>query len=107
VIYDDGHLRVDLSQRLVFLDGAPLHLTRKEFAILRILAAHPGRLVTQTGLLREIWGPHHAEDTHYLRIFIRKIRDKLGDDSHRPRYIETEPGVGYRFIDHQNRGSGG
>jgi two-component system KDP operon response regulator KdpE len=101
VVYDDGHLAIDLSQRQVSVDGRPVHLTRKEFALLRALVTHQGHLLTQQTLLREIWGPSHAEDTHYLRGFIRKIRDKLGDDFQKPRYIETESGVGYRFIGRQ------
>lgn len=97
-LFDDGHLRIDLGQRLVSLDGAQVHLTRKEFAVLRALVSHPGRVVTQTQLLRELWGPTHVEDTHYLRIVIGKLRQKLGDAPDGPRYLQTEPGVGYRFI---------
>lgn len=96
--YDDGHLRVDLLDRHVTLAGEDLHLSKKEFELLRSLIAHPGRIVTQQQLLKDIWGPHHTHDTHYLRIFIGRLRSKLGDDPTAPRYIETEAGVGYRFI---------
>lgn len=96
--FDDGHLKVDLQARRVSLGGEDVHLSRKEFDLLRCLIAHPGRIVTQQQLLKEIWGPHHSHDTHYLRIFIGRLRAKLNDDPTAPRYVETEAGVGYRFI---------
>ncbi len=98
--YNDGVLSIDLAARKVSLEGEDLHLSRKEFELLRCLSAHPGRIVTQQHLLKEIWGPHHSHDTHYLRVFIGRLRNKLRDDPARPRYIETEAGVGYRFISH-------
>ncbi len=97
-IYDDGRLRVDLAQRQVMLDGMPLVLSRKEYALLALLVGHAGRVVTQPQLLRELWGPSHQQDTHYLRILVGKLRQKLGDDASAPRWIATEPGVGLRFI---------
>lgn len=96
-LYDDGRLHVDLLNRQVVLDGEEVRLSRKEFELLKLLMSHAGRIVTQQQLLREIWGPTHQDDSHYLRIFIAKIRTKLADDPANPRYIETEPGVGYRF----------
>lgn len=96
--YDDGTLRVDIAQREVHLCGQPVTLTRKEFALLAMLVQQPGRLVTQTQLLRTVWGPSHEDDTHYLRILVGKLRHKLGDDAAAPRYIVTEPGVGLRFV---------
>lgn len=96
-IYDDSVLKVDLAQREVSLRGQPVTLTRKEFALLSLLIRQPGRLVTQTQILREMWGPTHEEDAHYLRILVGKLRHKLGDDASAPRYILTEPGVGLRF----------
>lgn len=98
VVYDDGRLRVDLAQRQVMLDGMPLVLSRKEYALLALLVGHAGRVVTQPQLLRELWGPSHQQDTHYLRILVGKLRQKLGDDASSPRWIATEPGVGLRFI---------
>lgn len=97
-VYDDGRLRVDPAQRLVLLDGEPVALSRKEYALLLALVRHPGSLVTQPQLLRELWGPTHVDDTHYLRILVGKLRQKLGDDATAPRWIATEPGVGLRFI---------
>ena len=99
--FEDAHLSINLGRRLVTRDGSPVHLTPKEYAVLQALVSHPGRVVTQTQLLRELWGPTHVEDTHYLRIVIGKLRQKLGDDSDEPRYLQTEPGVGYRFIGDQ------
>lgn len=97
-LFDDGHLHVDLGRREVTLDGEPVALSRKEFALLALLLQHPGRVVTQPQLLRELWGPTHQDDTHYLRILVGKLRQKLGDDATAPRYIATEPGVGLRFV---------
>lgn len=97
--YDDDRLSIDLAKREVHLDGAELSLTRKEFAVLALLLRHAGRVVTQHQLLREIWGASHVQDSQYLRIVIGKLRQKLGDDPARPRWLKTEPGVGYRFVD--------
>jgi two-component system KDP operon response regulator KdpE len=97
-VFDDGRLRVDLARRLVSLDGGSVRLSRKEFGVLAMLVRHSGRVVTQQQLLRELWGPDHVHDTHYLRIVVAKIRQKLGDDHANPRYVQTEAGVGYRFV---------
>lgn len=96
-VFDDGSLRVDLARREVSLDGVLLDLSRKEYALLALLVTHAGRVVTQPQLLREIWGPTHERDTHYLRILAGKLRQKLGDDAAHPRWILTEPGVGLRL----------
>ena len=96
-VYDDGVLRIDLARREVQLRGQPVALTRKEFALLSLLARQPGRLLTQPQLLREMWGPTHADDAHYLRILVGKLRHTHGDAAAAPRYILTEPGVGLRF----------
>ena len=97
-VLDDGVLRIDLGQREVRVRGQPVALTRKEFALLAMLAREPGRIVTQTQLLREVWGPTHEDDTHYLRVLVGKLRQKLGDDAASPAYIVTEPGVGLRLL---------
>jgi len=96
--YDDGRLHIDLARREVALDGVSLALTRKEYAVLAMLLRHAGRVVTQQQLLREVWGATHVQDTHYLRIVLGKLRQKLGDDPAEPRWLKTEPGVGYRFL---------
>jgi len=98
IVFDDGHLHVNLALREVSFDGEPAGLSRKEYALLALLLRHAGRVVTQPQLLRELWGPTHAQDTHYLRILVGKLRQKLHDDATAPRYIVTEPGVGLRFI---------
>ena len=92
-----GPLVVDLARRLVTLDGAEVKLTRKEYDVLALLTRHRGRLVTHRQLLTTVWGPAPVEDTHYLRIAVGHVRDKLGDDAADPRFILTEPGVGYRL----------
>jgi len=97
-VFDDGRLRVDLARRAVDLDGNSVQLSRKEYSVLATLVRHAGRVVTQQQLLRELWGPTHVEDTHYLRVVVGKIRQKLGDSPAAPRYLRTEPGVGYRFV---------
>lgn len=96
-VFDDGQLRVDLSRREVTVGGAPVCLSRKEYALLALLVTHAGRVVTQPQMLREIWGPTHQHDTHYLRILVAKLRQKLGDDAANPHWIVTEPGVGLRL----------
>jgi two-component system KDP operon response regulator KdpE len=97
-VFDDGHLRVDLARREVSLACNRVFLGRKEFALLALLIQQEGLVVTQPQLLRELWGPTHQQDTHYLRVLLGKVRHKLGDDAAAPRYIATEPGVGLRFI---------
>lgn len=92
-----GALAVNLASRTVRVDGHEVKLTRKEFDVLALLVRHPGRLVAHRQFLTTVWGPAHADDTHYLRIAIGHIRDKLGDDAANPRFIITEPGVGYRL----------
>jgi two-component system KDP operon response regulator KdpE len=96
--YDDGHLNVDLPSRTVSVDGERIRFSPREYELLLELIQHPGQILTQQYLLRKYWGDSHIEDSHYLRIFIRQIRNKLGDDPTRPAYIETDAGVGYRFI---------
>lgn len=97
-VFDNGVLKIDLVRRQITRNGETVALTRKEWSLLNLLMRHSGRVVTQPQLLRELWGPSHEEDTHYLRILVAKLRTKLGDDAAAPRYIQTEAGVGLRFI---------
>lgn len=97
-VFDDGVLKIDLARRQITRGGEAVALTRKEWSLLNLLMRHSGRVVTQPQLLRELWGPTHEEDTHYLRILVAKLRIKLGDEAAAPRYIQTEAGVGLRFI---------
>lgn len=94
----DGHLQIDLGRRLIHLEGRKIELTPKEYAVLALLAKAPNCVITQTQLLQDIWGPGHQEDTHYLRIVVSHLRQKLGDDPAAPFYIRTEAGVGYRLV---------
>ncbi|MCQ4258883.1 response regulator [Stutzerimonas stutzeri] len=93
-----GPLCIDFAYRRVSLDGQEISLTRKEYAVLAALAHHIGRVVTQQQLLKDIWGPSHSGDTHYLRVVVGHLRRKLGDDPAAPRFIVTEAGVGYRLV---------
>jgi two-component system KDP operon response regulator KdpE len=94
-----GDLKIDPPARRVRVAGQEVKLTRKEFAILLLLARNAGRIVTHQHMLRELWGPAHERETHYLRVYVGHLRQKLGDDPADPRFIENEPGVGYRLID--------
>jgi two-component system KDP operon response regulator KdpE len=97
--FDDGHLVIEPLRRRVTLDAVELKLTPKEWALLVLLVRHRGRVVTQPMLLRELWGPDHDGDTHYLRILVGRLRRKIGDDALQPRYLFTESGVGLRFAE--------
>ena len=97
-IFDDGLLKIDFSHRRVFLNQKLISLTRKEYQLLSLLAQHKGQLITQPQILKDLWGPTHQEDTHYLRILVAKLRAKLNDNAIQPKYIITEPGVGLRFL---------
>ncbi|MGM0767662.1 MAG: response regulator [Pseudomonadota bacterium] len=103
VVFDDGTLHIDLSMRKITVNGEPVRLTPKEFAVLKVLMLASGKIVTQSQLLKDIWGPTHTRDTHYLRILIGRLRQKLGDDPTEQFYIQTEPGVGYRFLENVAR----
>ncbi len=93
----DGQLRIELALRQVWLAEQRVELTPKEYAVLAMLAQQPNKVVLQKQLLAQIWGPSHSDDSHYLRIVVSHLRQKLGDDPLAPRYLRTEPGVGYRL----------
>ena len=92
-----GDLEVDLADRSVRRAGEEVHLTPIEFDLLGRLAQHPGRLVTHRQLLQEVWGPGYEDETHYLRVHFAHVRAKLEPDPSNPRYVITEPGIGYRL----------
>ena len=94
-----GDLIVDLEGRHVARSGKEIHLTPIEFDLLRVLAQHRGKLVTHRQLLREVWGPGYEAETHYLRVHFAHIRAKIEPEPSLPRYVITEPGVGYRLRD--------
>ena len=94
-----GELTIDVADRRVTRGGEEIHLTPIEFELVRVLAQNEGRLVTHRQLLQAVWGPEYGEETHYLRVHVAHIRAKLEADPSRPRYLITEPGVGYRLHD--------
>ena len=97
-----GDLQVDLPRRLVTRDGERVHLTKTEYALLEAMVTNPGKLLTHQWLLRRVWGVGYAEESHYLRVYVRALRKKLGDAAAAPALILTEPGVGYRWIAEHN-----
>lgn len=92
-----GDLRIDLGHRQVFVAGKEVHLTPIEYKLLTTLARHAGKVLTHRQLLKEVWGPLHVEEAHYLRVYMRQLRNKLEENPAQPRYLRTELGVGYRL----------
>jgi len=92
-----GPLTIDLAVRAVMLNGVRMTLTPKEYRLLQVLAQHAGNVVTHQHLLKEVWGSIHMQDTHYLRIFVRKLRQKIEPHPDSPKILVTELGVGYRL----------
>ncbi len=97
-VFRFGDVEVDLSARVVRKRAVEVHLTPIEYRLLGVLIANAGRVLTHPYLLREVWGPTHADRTHYLRVYMGNLRQKLEDDSAQPRHIVTETGVGYRLL---------
>ena len=93
-----GAIELDLAHRQVSRSGQPVHLTPIEYRLLTHLAANPNRVLTQHQLLSEVWGPHHTEHAHYLRVYMTNLRRKLEEDPARPQHLLTESGVGYRMV---------
>jgi two-component system KDP operon response regulator KdpE len=100
-VFRSGDIEVDLATRLVKKNGQEIKLTPTEYALLRLLVVHAGKVLTHRQLLTEVWGPTAVEQTHYLRVHIAHLRDKLEDDSAQPKFILTEPAIGYRAVDHE------
>jgi two-component system KDP operon response regulator KdpE len=94
-----GDVEVDLASRAVVRGGKPLHLTPLEYRLLAVLIANRGKVMTHRELLREVWGPSHAERSHYLRVYMGHLRGKLEQDPAQPAHLVTETGVGYRFVE--------
>jgi two-component system, OmpR family, KDP operon response regulator KdpE len=95
-----GALVIDLTNRRVTVEGEEVHLTPKEYELLRLLAINPGKVMTHQALLSKVWGPEYGGMDHYVRVFVNQIRKKLHENPARGvRYILNEPGVGYRFVD--------
>ena len=92
-----GDLKVDLAQRRVFVSGKEVHLTPIEYKLITTLIRYAGKVLTHRQLLKEVWGPPYADQAHYLRVYMAQLRRKLEGNPARPRYLLTEPGVGYRL----------
>jgi two-component system KDP operon response regulator KdpE len=93
-----GDVRVDLVRRAVERSGVPLHLTPIEYKLLTCLASQPDRVLTHQQLLKAVWGPGHAQDTHYVRVHMANLRKKIEADPSMPKHLLTEAGIGYRFV---------
>jgi two-component system KDP operon response regulator KdpE len=93
-----GDVEVDLANRRISRGSTEIRLTQIEFRLLAVLLAHPGKVLTHRLLLREVWGPTFVEHSHYLRIYMGRLRQKLEDDPARPKFLLTETGIGYRFV---------
>jgi two-component system KDP operon response regulator KdpE len=93
-----GELEVDIERRLVRVAGSEVHLTPTEYDLLRAFVSHPDKVFSDRMLLREVWGPEYGDEAHYLHVYVARLRKKIEPDPQRPRYIITEPGVGYRFV---------
>jgi two-component system KDP operon response regulator KdpE len=98
-----GELRVDLAGREVSFAGRPVQLTPNEFTLLSLLVRNEGKLLTHKAILEEVWGHAYTDESHYLHVYVSQLRRKLEPESARPRYILTEPGVGYRLVDPSRR----
>ena len=96
-VFVAGDVAVDLAHRQVTKRGEAVRLTPTEYALLRLLVQHAGKVLTHRQILKEVWGPDYTEETHYLRVYFAQLRQKLEDDPARPRLLLTEPGVGYRL----------
>jgi two-component system, OmpR family, KDP operon response regulator KdpE len=99
-------LEIDVPRRHVTRSGATVHLTRTELELLELLVRHPGKLLTQEFILREVWGPGYGTESNYLRVYVGQLRKKLGDEAAHPRLILTEPGIGYRWIAREDTETG-
>ncbi len=96
--FTSGHLHVDLTRRLVTVQGESIKLTPTEYALLRLLIQHAGKVLTHQQILRAVWGPEYVQETHYLRVYFAQLRQKIEANPALPEIILTEPGVGYRLV---------
>jgi two-component system, OmpR family, KDP operon response regulator KdpE len=96
-IFRTGSLEIDIAARRVTVKGQEVRLTATEYALLRLLVRHAGRVLTHRQILREVWGPNAGEQTHYLRVYVARLREKIEPEPSRPSLLKTEPGVGYRL----------
>jgi two-component system KDP operon response regulator KdpE len=97
-VFHTGRLEVDLAGRRVTVKGQEIKMTPTEYSLLRLLVRNAGKVVTHRQILKEVWGPNYAEQTHYLRVYMAHLREKIEADPSRPEILVTEPGVGYRLV---------
>ena len=97
-VFQFGNIQIDLDKRIVARNEEPLHLSPIEYRLLTFLIAHPNKVLTHNQVLKAVWGPSHANDSHYVRVYMGFLRKKIEDDPSRPKHIVTEAGVGYRFL---------
>jgi two-component system KDP operon response regulator KdpE len=97
-LFVSGDLQVDLANRQVLLGGKEVKMTPTEYSLLRLLVRNAGKVVTHRQILKEVWGPNYGDQTHYLRVYMAHLREKLEANSSRPELLLTEPGVGYRLV---------
>lgn len=96
-VFTTGELQVDLTRRMVTLRGETVKLTPTEYALLRLMVQHAGRVLTHRQILKEVWGPAYIDESHYLRVYFSQLRQKIEENPALPKYLLTEPGVGYRL----------
>ncbi len=104
-VFEDGWLHIDLVKRIVLVNGKPVDLTPTEFRLLAVLILQAGRVIPHQQLLRQVWGPEYGNEVHYLKLYVRYLRQKLEKDPGNPEYLITEWGVGYRFREFADVGS--
>ena len=97
-VFTTGDLHVDLTRRLVTVRDEPVKLTPTEYALLRLMVQHAGRVLTHRQILKEVWGPAYIDESHYLRVYFSQLRQKIEENPALPKYLLTEPGVGYRLV---------
>ena len=98
-VFRSGPVEMDLAARVVRKNGVEVRLTATEYSLLRLLVRHAGKVLTHRQILREVWGPNYEEQTHYLRVYVAHLREKLEADPSHPALLLTEPGVGYRLME--------
>jgi two-component system KDP operon response regulator KdpE len=98
-IFQNGHLKVDLTARMVKVKGKPVKLTATEYALLQLFVRHAGKVLTHRQILKEVWGPTYVEQTHYLRVYMTHLREKIELNPSQPELLITESGIGYRLMD--------
>ena len=99
-IFRSNQLEVDLVARIVKVNGTEVRLSATEYSLLRLFVQHAGKVLTHRQIMREVWGPNAVEQTHYLRVYMTHLREKLEPDASQPKLFLTEPGVGYRLVEH-------